>query len=121
MMGPEQRLFVYGTLAPGQANAHILERVEGNWRRAQVRARLYPPGTPPIIDYPVIIADESADWIDGWLLESSELAALWPSLDRFETEAYRRERVAVRCGDDELLEATTYTLNQALDKKEGEG
>lgn len=112
-MGPEARLFVYGTLAPGGVNAHVLDGLQGQWRRAQVRARLYPPGTPPIINYPVIVADESADWVEGWLLESPGLVAMWPTLDHFETSAYRRERVRVRCGDGELVEATTYTLNDS--------
>ena len=32
-----QRLFVYGTLAPGRANGHVLADVPGTWELATVR------------------------------------------------------------------------------------
>ena len=37
------RLFVYGTLAPGRANEHILQSVPGTWEPAVVKGRLSPP------------------------------------------------------------------------------
>ena len=34
-----QRLFVYGTLAPGQPNEHVLGDIEGSWETA---SQIYP-------------------------------------------------------------------------------
>ena len=34
-------LFVYGTLAPGEPNEHILKDVEGVWLEASVTGKLY--------------------------------------------------------------------------------
>jgi gamma-glutamylcyclotransferase (GGCT)/AIG2-like uncharacterized protein YtfP len=40
----EERLFVYGTLAPGRPNEHMLAEVDGEWETATVRGRLVPEG-----------------------------------------------------------------------------
>ena len=34
----DTQLFVYGTLAPGHANEHQLDGLEGTWEEARVRA-----------------------------------------------------------------------------------
>ena len=36
-----QRLFVYGTLAPGRANAHVLTGIDGTWEEASVTGKRY--------------------------------------------------------------------------------
>ncbi|PUZ80813.1 gamma-glutamylcyclotransferase, partial [Acinetobacter baumannii] len=35
------QLFVYGTLCPNKANAHILEQIGGNWTKASVRGVIH--------------------------------------------------------------------------------
>jgi gamma-glutamylcyclotransferase (GGCT)/AIG2-like uncharacterized protein YtfP len=40
----EERLFVYGTLAPGRPNEHMLAEVDGEWETATVRGRLVQEG-----------------------------------------------------------------------------
>ena len=50
------RLFVYGTLAPGRPNEHVLADVPGEWEPATVMGTSYsrhqgpisPKGTPPL-------------------------------------------------------------------------
>lgn len=42
---PEQ-LFVYGTLAPGRPNAHVLADVPGTWRPATISGSPYECGRP---------------------------------------------------------------------------
>jgi len=37
-----QRLFVYGSLAPGEVNAQVLEPLAGEWQEASVRGTLHP-------------------------------------------------------------------------------
>ena len=39
-----ERLFVYGTLQPGQPNEHELASISGEWSKAQVRGRLVDVG-----------------------------------------------------------------------------
>ena len=34
-----ERLFVYGTLAPGRPNEHVLGEIEGSWEAATVPER----------------------------------------------------------------------------------
>ncbi|MFG1925077.1 hypothetical protein [Cryptosporangium sp. NPDC048952] len=37
-------LFVYGTVAPGEPNAHVLADVPGTWEPGSVRGHLLPDG-----------------------------------------------------------------------------
>ena len=39
-----ERLFVYGSLAPGRPNAHVLAEVPGSWEPASVKGRLRAEG-----------------------------------------------------------------------------
>lgn len=39
-----RRLFVYGTLAPGRPNAHVLAEVPGEWEPATVQGTLLQEG-----------------------------------------------------------------------------
>lgn len=84
------RLFVYGTLGPGQSHEYLLKQVPGRWRQAKVRGNLYPVGVEPIIDYPVIELDLSADFVQGHVYCSRQLTRLWQQLDTYEGEDYRR-------------------------------
>ena len=49
------RLFVYGTLAPGRSNAHVLATVPGTWEPATVRGTLFPEGWGAALGYPGIV------------------------------------------------------------------
>jgi gamma-glutamylcyclotransferase (GGCT)/AIG2-like uncharacterized protein YtfP len=46
------RLFVYGTLAPGRPNEHILANVAGEWEPASVTGRLLEEGWGAAAGYP---------------------------------------------------------------------
>ncbi len=39
-----ERLFVYGTLAPGKPNAHMLGAVAGHWQEAWINGHLLKKG-----------------------------------------------------------------------------
>ena len=49
------RLFVYGTLAPGRPNAHVLADVPGTWESATVRGTLVQDGWGAAAGYPGIL------------------------------------------------------------------
>ena len=62
-----QRLFVYGTLAPGRPNSHMLEAIGGAWRRASVRGTLHPEGWGATLGYPAIVLGEDGRKVEGSL------------------------------------------------------
>ena len=82
---PDTRLIVYGSLAPGEANAFLLAGLPGEWHRCRIRGHLgnyrgfksfrYDPRGP---EHP------------AWLLISAELPGVIPDLDDFEGEEYER-------------------------------
>lgn len=103
------KLFVYGSLVPGQANEHILKNIDSNgkWVKATVKGQLYENGWG---DYPGIIPDNNGKAIDGLLFISDKLDQCWEQLDTFEGEGY--ERVVIDAIDIEanVVDAYIYKL-----------
>lgn len=106
-----ERLFVYGTLAPGRPNQHVLAEVPGTWEPASVRGTLLAEGWGAAIGYPGIVLDADGDEVHGQLFSSEALHAHWDRLDAFEGEGYERVLVAVRRQDGALVEAWIYRLS----------
>ena len=79
------RLFVYGTLAPGRPNAHVLADVSGTWEPATVKGPLRQEGWGAAVGCPGIVLDNSGTDVQGFLFSSGELTALWTQLDEFFT------------------------------------
>jgi gamma-glutamylcyclotransferase (GGCT)/AIG2-like uncharacterized protein YtfP len=105
-----ERLFVYGTLAPGRPNAHMLADVPGRWQPAVVRGRLLAEGWGAAIGYPAIVLDEQGDEVRGLVFSSDALAAHWARLDDFEGEGYERVPTSARLDDGTVVEAYVYAL-----------
>jgi len=105
------RLFVYGTLAPGRANAHMLAGVPGTWEPATARGALYPEGWGAAQGYPGFVPDEAGEEVHGLVFSSDALAAHWARLDAFEGEGYARVLVPVtlRHGG-EVVQACVYRI-----------
>lgn len=110
-----QRLFVYGTLAPGRPNAHVLADVPGTWTPATVRGTLLPDGWGAAIGYPGIVPSDAGDEVEGLVFSSEALATHWARLDDFEGEGYVRVPITARLGDGTRLEAQVYALARAPD------
>lgn len=106
-----ERLFVYGTLAPGRPNAHVLSPVRGTWQPAAVRGRLVQEGWGAAQGYPGLVLDASADLVQGHLLSSDVLQNEWNRLDAFEGEGYARVLAPVQLADGSVVEAYLYQLN----------
>ena len=53
----DTQLFVYGTLAPGRANEHQLDCLEGTWVQARVRGYLFEAGWGAAQGFPGIRLD----------------------------------------------------------------
>jgi gamma-glutamylcyclotransferase (GGCT)/AIG2-like uncharacterized protein YtfP len=104
------RLFVYGTLAPGQPNAHVLADVPGTWEPATVIGALLAEGCGAAAGYPGIIPGEQGDAVEGLLFTSENLAQHWARLDEFEGEGYERVLTTVKRKDGSVVDACVYAL-----------
>jgi gamma-glutamylcyclotransferase (GGCT)/AIG2-like uncharacterized protein YtfP len=82
---PEERLIVYGSLAPGESNAFILSGLIGEWYRCTIRGHLGRYRGFRSFRY-----DPQGPEHTAWLLESAELPRILPDLDDFEGEEYER-------------------------------
>ena len=106
------RLFVYGTLAPGRSNAHVLADVRGTWESASTRGRLLQEGWGAAAGYPGLIPDEDGPEVPGLVFTSDELGAHWARLDEFEGDGYERVLVSVKLGSGTVYQAYVYSLSQ---------
>lgn len=104
-------LFVYGTLAPGRSNAFMLDPLDGTWRPATVRGRVYQVGWGGEMGYPGLILEPAAPVVEGLLFTSPDLPAHWARLDAFEGRDYRRVRTRVQCATG-AVEAHVYVLRE---------
>jgi gamma-glutamylcyclotransferase (GGCT)/AIG2-like uncharacterized protein YtfP len=82
---PEERLIVYGSLAPGEANHFLVTGLIGEWRRCQIRGHMGQYRGFKSFRYDPLGPEHPA-----WLLESFELPRVISDLDDFEGEEYER-------------------------------
>jgi gamma-glutamylcyclotransferase (GGCT)/AIG2-like uncharacterized protein YtfP len=87
--GCSQRLVVYGTLAPGASNEHVLAECTGTWSRGNVH------GWIAVRDYPVFTHDPEGPAVAMQVLHSAQLPTRWEHIDEFEGSAYCRILVPV--------------------------
>lgn len=90
---------VYGTLAPGQANAGMLAPLRGTWTSGTVRGRRVAAGWGNAAGFPAVQLDETGDAVAVALFESDDLPAHWAQLDAFEGDEYERVVASVTVGD----------------------
>jgi len=105
-----ERLFVYGTLAPGRPNEHVLAAVPGTWEPATVMGTLHQEGWGAAAGYPGIVLDESGEDVQGFLFSSTELSKHWPRLDEFEGDGYERVAASAKRADGSVVETYIYVL-----------
>ena len=105
-----ERLFVYGTLAPGGPNEHVLSEIGGSWEAARVIGSLRQKGWGAAMGYPGIDLDEHGDEVQGFLFSSEKLSDHWAKLDAFEGNSYERVLTVVKLRGNETVDAYIYTL-----------
>lgn len=103
------RLFVYGSLAPGRANAHVLADLHGTWQPASVKGTLRQEGWGAALGFPGIVLGDGGE-VSGQVFTSKELQGHWARLDAFEGEGYARVLANVRLQDGREVEACIYCL-----------
>ncbi|HWK88411.1 MAG TPA: gamma-glutamylcyclotransferase [Longimicrobium sp.] len=90
-----QTLAVYGTLAPGRPNHHIVAPLAGTWTEGVVEGDLYAVGWGAAHGYPAFIPRPGGPAVPVSVLTAPMLASAWPELDDFEGPGYRRILVPV--------------------------
>lgn len=95
LFGTSHTLAVYGTLAPGQPNHHVVAPLGGEWTDGVVEGDLFPVGWGAALGYPAFLPRAGGAAVAVKVLNSSLLAAAWPDLDGFEGPGYRRILVLV--------------------------
>lgn len=106
----KSRLFVYGTLAPGCPNHHLLQPVPGKWEPATIRGTLTRGGRGSALGYPGVVLDQSDSEVPGYLFSSYRLHHAWKRLDEFEGNGYLRKTVTVTRRDGSRVKAQVYAL-----------
>jgi len=106
------RLFVYGTLAPGRKNHHLLADLRGEWSAATLRGHLLDEGWGAQMGYPGIVPSADGEVVAGHVFSSPELHDHWATLDEFEGAAYRRVEVAVTLDEGQKAQAWVYALDR---------
>lgn len=104
------QLFVYGTLAPGRSNEHILADVPGEWKTATVTGTLLQEGWGATEGYPGIVLGKHGPEVEGFLFSSKHLAKHWTRLDKFEGDDYERILTTARLKDGTTVSAYIYQL-----------
>ena len=106
-----ERLFVYGTLAPGQANHSVLASIPGTWETAVIRGKLLDKGWGSEMGCPGIVPSEEGEEVNGYVLASEHLSEHWEMLDKFEGTGYKRQLARVKIDSGDLVNAYVYALN----------
>jgi gamma-glutamylcyclotransferase (GGCT)/AIG2-like uncharacterized protein YtfP len=104
-------LAVYGTLAPGQPNHHVLAPFGGEWTDGLIEGDLLPMGWGADLGYPGFRPRIEGDTVAVQVLSAPLLASAWPDLDRFEGPGYQRILVPVFSTELGLGQAGERRLN----------
>ena len=107
------RLFVYGTLAPGRPNHHVLKDISGHWEAATLKGNLFDEGWGAEQGCPGIVPSTDGDEVEGFVLSSNRLAEYWSMLDEYEGSGYQRVLVMVTLESGSTIEAYVYALIRA--------
>ncbi|MBU3003724.1 hypothetical protein [Paraglaciecola arctica] len=65
-------LFIYGTLALGKPNEHLLQDLKGTWMNSSIKGVLVQSGWGPISAFQVLF-DSKGDQVHGLIFCSEEL------------------------------------------------
>lgn len=112
-----QVLAVYGTLAPGKPNHHVVAPLGGEWTHGLIEGDLLPTGWGATLGFPAFSPRIGGAAVGVRVLTTPGLPAAWPDLDRFEGPEYRRILVPVFTPDraDERRLHTVANLYAAAD------
>ena len=108
-----ERLFVYGTLAPGRPNHKVLADIPGHWEAATLKGKLVHEGWGAELGCPGILPSDEGEAVEGFIFSSSQLSEHWSMLDDYEGPGYNRVAVVVKTAGGIKLDAYVYALNRS--------
>jgi gamma-glutamylcyclotransferase (GGCT)/AIG2-like uncharacterized protein YtfP len=100
---PAEKLFVYGSLAPGQSNYQILSEMHGTWTNCKIRGSITKNAKLQYFKW-----DVYGEEIDAKLFTTPDLKDKWNSIDRFEGSSYQRHLITGRLSNGDLTVANIY-------------
>lgn len=107
---PSRRLAVYGSLAPGKKNHHMMAGMHGTWRTAVLRGALLNQGWGAGQGFPGFLWDGSNTPVAAQVFSSPDLPRHWQRLDEFEGAEYQRILVPVEMEDGEIGVCNVYEV-----------
>lgn len=113
MIDASQLLVVYGSLAPGELNHHVISDIPGTWTDAFVRGHLHPTGWGMTSGYPGLIPDAKGERHRVKLFRSSVLPDHWKRLDQFEGSDYRRVLIEVEDENGVFAIGNVYAVSKS--------
>ncbi len=113
IFGASARLAVYGSLAPGESNHHVLADLTGEWFGGMVRGQLLQVGWASDLGYSALRWDPNGEDVPVKLFVSAHLRDHWDRLDAFEGDHYRRDLVTVHHPGREISVANVYVVQEA--------
>jgi gamma-glutamylcyclotransferase (GGCT)/AIG2-like uncharacterized protein YtfP len=108
--GTGRTLAVYGTLAPGRPNHHVVAPLGGQWTDGRVEGELFPEGWGTTYGYPALRPRAGGPAVAVHVLRAPSLPGAWARLDRFEGPGYRRVLVPVFAPGEERRLRTVANL-----------
>jgi gamma-glutamylcyclotransferase (GGCT)/AIG2-like uncharacterized protein YtfP len=99
---PSRRLAVYGSLAPGRKNHHVMAGAQGTWRPAVLRGSLGNEGWGAGEGFLGFLWDGTDTPIAAHVFSSPDLPQHWQRLDEFEGPEYKRILAPVEIADGEI-------------------
>ena len=106
-----EKLFVYGTLRPGEPNEYLLKKIGGSWKKGYVWGKLFAEGWGANMGYPGVRLEDKIEQVKGYVFYSDRLGEYWEELDDFEGPAYQRIKTTVILAEeDEEVEAFIYAI-----------
>jgi gamma-glutamylcyclotransferase (GGCT)/AIG2-like uncharacterized protein YtfP len=91
---PDERLVIYGTLAPGKPNHNVIEDLSGDYRDCSVHGRI-----SEVDGLPYFTWAPSEASLEAQLFSSRQLPDKWDDLDQFEGDGYKRRLIPATVGD----------------------
>jgi gamma-glutamylcyclotransferase (GGCT)/AIG2-like uncharacterized protein YtfP len=107
---PSRRLAVYGSLAPGKKNHHVIAGINGSWRKAVLHGSLRNEGWGAGEGFPGFLWDGTSTAVAAQVFSSHDLPHYWTMLDEFEGEEYRRILVPANIAGGEMEICNVYAL-----------
>ena len=108
---PDRKLVVYGTLAPGNVNHHIISKIQGTWEVCIVNGSVNENN-----GLPLFVWQPSAPPIKAQLFSSDTLPGWWDRLDEFEGSDYKRILVPIS-KTNRMAIANCYVAAQNMEAK----